>query len=479
MMNDLLAKTACEISQLLAAKEIKPTELVETCAERISEVEPHINAMPTLCVEKALDRAKEIENNPPDTDHVRGWLGGIPISIKDLMETAGVRTTFGSPIYADYIPAVSDILVQMLEKRGAIVMGKSNTPEFGAGASTFNEVFGKTRNPWDTTKSVAGSSGGACASVAAGEVWLATGSDLGGSLRTPASFNSVVGLRPSPGCIPRNRTFEPFGTMHVQGPIARSTQDIALFLDTMSGYHPHDPLSYPAPANPYMHSIKNPIAPKKIAYSSDLGITHVDPKIDSVCREAAGYFQHFGATVEENCSNFAGAIESFGVLRAASFATNFAQEYSKNKALLKPEVIWNIEQGMKLTADEIGQAQRTQAKIFGSLAKFFDEYDLLICPCAIVEPFDVDQRYVESFGEYVFSNYFEWIAITFALTLTGCPTLAIPAGFTGNGLPVGIQITAPPRGEPSLLSAGYLLEQETTIPQFLPIDPIVRHTTSP
>ena len=475
-MNELLQKSACEISHLLSTKEVRPTELVEISAERISEVDQHINAMPTLCVERALEHAKAIENNPPDSDHVRGWLGGIPISIKDLTETAGVRTTFGSPIYADYIPAVSDILVQQLEQRGGIVMGKSNTPEFGAGASTFNEVFGKTRNPWDTTKSVAGSSGGACAGVATGEVWLATGSDLGGSLRTPASFNSVVGLRPSPGCVPRNRTFEPFSAMHVQGPVAKNTQDIALFLDAMSGYHPHDPLSYPAPSSTYLHSISNPVAPKKVAYSTDLGITKVDPKVDEVCREVVAYYQHFGAVVEENCSSFAGAIESFSVLRAASFVTNFAEEYNRNRNHLKPEVVWNIEQGMRLTADEIGKAQRVQAKICKSLYKFFDEYDLLVCPCAIVEPFDVDMRFVESIGEHTFDSYFEWIAITFALTLTGCPTLALPAGFSSNGLPVGIQITAPPRCESSLLSAGFLLEQETTIPNLMPIDPRVRHT---
>lgn len=474
-MNELLKKTACEIHELLAAGDVKPTQLVEISAERIAEVEPHINATPTVCIEKALDRARQIESNPPNSDHVRGWLGGMPITIKDLMETAGVRTTFGSPIYADFIPSESDILVQQLERNGAIVMGKSNTPEFGAGASTFNEVFGKTRNPWDTTKSVAGSSGGACAGVATGEVWLATGSDLGGSLRTPASFNSVVGLRPSPGCVPRNRTYEPFGAMHVQGPIARNTQDIALFLDAMSSYHPHDPLSQPAPTNAYMHSINNPVTPKKVGYSTDLGITQVDPKIDEICREAVGYFENFGAQVEEKCSDFTGAIDCFSVLRAASFVTNFTVEYDKNKDLLKPEVIWNIEQGMKLTADEIGRAQRTQAKIFRSLAKFFDEYDLLVCPCAIVAPFDVDLRFVESIGNHVFDTYFEWIAITFVLTLTGCPTLAIPAGFTKDGLPVGIQITAPPRGEASLLSAGYLLEQETTIPRLLPIDPIVQH----
>ncbi len=474
-MNELLKKTACEITGLLAQGELRPTELVEVCADRIAEVEPNINAMPTLCVEQALERAKQIENNPPPSQHVRGWLGGMPVAIKDLMETKGVRTTFGSPIYADYIPSESDILVQLLEERGSIVIGKSNTPEFGAGASTFNEVFGKTRNPWDTTKSVAGSSGGACAAVATGEVWLATGSDLGGSLRTPASFNSVVGLRPSPGCVPRNRTHEPFGTLHVQGPVARNTQDVALFLDAMAGHHPHDPISRPAPTNPYMNAISNPVAPKRVGYSPDLGITHVDPLVDEICREATAHFQNFGTAVDEKCSDFSGAIESFNVLRGASFITNFTGEYEKNRDKLKPEVIWNIEQGKKLTADEIGQAQRTQARIFNSLARFFDEYDLLVCPCAIVPPFDVDMRYVESIGSHVFDTYFEWIAITFVITLTGCPTLALPAGFTADGLPVGIQLVAPPNAEHSLLSAGYLLEQETTIPKLLPIDPIVRH----
>ena len=199
--------------------------LLKPQRNRISQIEPEINAMPTLCVEKALDRAKALTKQAPsDRPHARGWLGGMPISVKDLVETAGVRTTFGSSIYADYVPSSSDIMVQQMEYRGAIVIGKSNTPEFGAGASTFNEVFGKTRNPWDTRKSVAGSSGGACASVATGEVWLATGSDLGGSLRTPASFNSVVGLRPSPGRVPSNRPHEPFGALYVQGPVARNTR---------------------------------------------------------------------------------------------------------------------------------------------------------------------------------------------------------------------------------------------------------------
>ena len=479
-MHELLNRTAYEIVELLASGELSPVDLVQISADRIAEVEPAINAMPTLCVERALDQAKKlVGQSPTDRPNARGWLGGLPISVKDLTETAGVRTTFGSPIYKDYVPQVSDIFVQKLEYRGAIMMGKSNTPEFGAGASTFNEVFGKTRNPWNTEKSVAGSSGGACASVATGEVWLATGSDLGGSLRTPASFNSVVGLRPSPGRVPRNDRFEPFSTLHVPGPIARNCRDTALFLDTMAGFHPSDPLSYPAPQHAYIDSIHNPSVPRRIGYSSDLGITRVDPEVDGICRQAIEKFANLGTVVEEQCSEFNGAIESFNVLRGASFATSLAGELEKNENLLKPEVVWNIEQGLRLTTAEIGQAQRTQSRIFRSLIRFFDSFDLLLCPCAIVAPFDVDIRFVESIGEYVFDTYFEWIAITFALTLTGCPVISVPAGFTKDGLPVGIQIVAPPRDEASLLSAGHLLEQLTGIPDRLPIDPNVTHSSTP
>ncbi len=478
-MNELIAKTAYEIVQLLKARQLSPVDVVNASAARIGEVEDSINAMPTLCIDRAIERAKELERQEPfGQSDDRGWLAGLPISIKDLTETAGVRTTFGSPIYRDFVPTKSDIVVQKLEYRGAILMGKSNTPEFGAGASTFNEVFGVTRNPWNTSKSVSGSSGGACASVAAGEVWLATGSDLGGSLRTPASFNSVVGLRPSAGRIPRNRTHEPFGCMHVQGPVARNCQDAALFLDAMAGFHPSDPLSYPAPNIPYMNSIDNPTRPRRIGYSSNLGITVIDPEVELICRNAVQLFEGIGVQIEEASPDFSGAIESFDVLRGASFVASFMPEYEKHEHLLKPEIVWNIEKGMQLTAEDIGRAQRTQAKIFNSMIRFFDEFDLLICPCAIVPPFDSELRFVESLGEHTFDTYYEWIAITFALTLTGCPVLAVPAGFTHDGLPVGLQIVGPPRDEGPLLSAGHILEQLTCIPEQLPIDPKITHQTN-
>ncbi len=475
-MNELITKTAYDLVHLLNERKISPVDLVNASAERINEVEASINALPTLCLENALERAKALERQASfGRDDDRGWLAGLPISIKDLTETAGVRTTFGSPIYKDYVPAKSDILVQKLQYRGAIMMGKSNTPEFGAGASTFNEVFGVTRNPWNTSKSVAGSSGGACASIAAGEVWLATGSDLGGSLRTPASFNSVVGLRPSPGRVPRSRTFEPFSCLHVQGPIARNCRDAALFLDAMAGFHPSDPLSYPAPEESYMSFIDQPTKPRRIGYSANLGITVIDPEVAQICANAVRRFEEIGVQIEETTPNFTGSIESFDVLRGASFVTNLQTEYEKHEQLLKPEIVWNLEKGKQLTTEDIGRAQKTQAKIFKSLINFFNDFDLLICPCAIVPPFDSELRFVEALGEYTFNSYYEWLAITFALTLTGCPVLAVPAGFTSAGLPVGLQIVGPPRDEGPILSAGHLLEQLTGISKRLPIDPNITH----
>ncbi len=478
-MNELITRTAYEIVTLLREREISPVDAVNASAERIADVDQHINAMPTLCVDQALEKAQALERQSPfGVADERAWLGGLPISVKDLTETKGVRTTFGSPIYRDYVPTQSDILVQQMEFRGAIVMGKSNTPEFGAGASTFNEVFGITRNPWNTSKSVAGSSGGACASVAAGEVWLATGSDLGGSLRTPASFNSVAGLRPGPGRVPRSRTLDPFTCMHVQGPIARDCRDTALFLDAMAGNHPSDPLSYPAPAKPYMDFIDNPAKPRRIGYTPDLGITVVDPEVEQICRSAVQKLEALDVHISDASPNFSGAVESFDVLRGASFATSLMGEYKKHVAQLKPEIVWNIEKGLQLSAADIGRAQRTQAKIFNSVHRFFDKFDLLVCPCAIVPPFDADLRFIESVGTHTFDTYYEWIAITFVLTLTSCPVLAVGAGFTADGLPVGLQIMGPPRSEGQVLSAGHLLEQLTEIPQCLPIDPKVTHVQS-
>jgi len=462
--------TAVDTVELLRRGEVSPTELVDAAARRIEATEPAINALPTLCLERARERARAIEQG--GTTRGGAWLGGLPIAVKDITPVAGVRTTYGSPIYADHVPKRSDVLVERLEANGAVVVGKSNTPEFAAGASTFNEVFGKTRNPWNTGKSVAGSSGGSAAALAAGEVWLATGSDLGGSLRTPASFNSVVGLRPSPGRVPHGPVAQPFATLSVAGPMARTVADAALMLDACCGEHREDPLSLAQPAQSFLAAAQRERAPRRVAFSPDLNLTPVDRDVVRLCEQAAQRFADLGVAVEQAAPDFSGARETFQTLRAAWFAGEHLQHLADHREQLKPDVIWNIEKGLALTAEDIGRAERERAALYRRVVDFFADYDLLLCPTAIVPPFDVDVRYVDEVEGQRFDNYVDWIAITFVITLTSCPALSLPAGFTRNGLPVGLQLVAPPRAEANLLGAAALLERTLDIRNRVPIDPI-------
>lgn len=464
--------TATEAVRRLKTGEVKPSELVEAALARIAATDRHLNALPTLCADRARAHAKRIEAERELGDRGPGWLGGLPVSIKDLTPVSGVRTTFGSPIYADNVPAHSDLLVEILEANGAIVIGKSNTPEFGAGASTFNEVFGRTHNPWNVTKSCAGSSGGAAVSVAAGQVWLAHGSDLGGSLRTPASFCGVVGLRPSPGRVPRGPIPLPFSSLLVNGPMARTVADVALMLDAFAADHPRDPLALPPPVTPFAETTRAAKPPKRVAYSPNLGLFPVEREVASICAKAARRFEAMGATVEEAAPDLSDAIDIFQVLRAAKFAAERTQLLRDHRDRLKPEVIWNIEKGLRLDGEAIGKAEVARAALYDRVCRFFERYDLLVCPTSIVPPFEVERRYVEEVEGVKFDNYVAWIGITFALTLTACPVLSVPAGFTASGLPVGIQIMAPPRCDAAALAAGALFEQASGLAAQLPIDPL-------
>ena len=469
---ELWRLSAVEAVDLLTRGAVSPLELVEAAAARIAATDKHLNALPTLCLERAREHARLLMAEGKSAKRPASWLGGLPVAIKDLNDVAGVRTTYGSPIYAEHVPTRSDIMVERLEDRGAIVIGKSNTPEFGAGASTFNEVFGKTHNPWNVTKQVSGSSGGAAASLAAGQVWLASGSDLGGSLRTPASFNAVIGLRPSPGRVANGPNLRPFANLSVEGPMARTAEDCALFLDAMAGTHPEDPLALPAPAQSFLDTVRERRKPKRIAFSPDLGLLPVDREVVAICRQAAERFAGMDIAVDDACPDFSGALEAFQVLRAAGFAADKAALLRQHRDKLKPEVIWNIEKGLALSAEEIGRAELARGALFYRVAKFFETYDLLLCPASIVPPFGVDIRYVEEVEGVRFDNYVDWLGITFAITLTSCAAASAPAGFTSGGLPVGVQIVGPPRGEAAVLTAAALLEEATGIAQRLPIDPL-------
>ncbi len=466
--HELVRATACDIVGRLNAGEVTPLDLLDALEKRIAEVDGKVNALPTLCFDRARAHAAELMKRPAGQ---RGLLAGLPVPIKDLTAVEGVRTTQGSPIYKDTVPARSDLVVEHLEHNGAVIYAKSNTPEFGAGANTFNEVFGPTRNPWDLSRSAAGSSGGAAAALATGTAWLAHGTDMGGSLRNPASFCGVAGMRPSIGRVAHTLAAQVDRNVTVHGPMARNVEDLALLLDAMSGEYPADPLSLPSPTISFLSGARSGKRPKRVAYSPDLGITPVDPEVAAITRGAAMRFAEAGAIVEEAHPDLREAHECFHVLRAFDFAVTKAALLRSKRDMLKPEVIWNIEEGLKLTVEQLERAEAQRVTMTARTLEFFGTYDLLLVPATIVAPFPVEHRYVAECAGQKFDNYVEWLGIAYAITLVCCPALSLPCGFTASGLPVGLQIVAAPRGEPQLLAGAKLLEDILGLRGTTPIDP--------
>ncbi len=465
---ELIKATACEIVDRLNSGDVTPLDLLDALEQRIAEVDGQVNALPTLCFDRARAHAAELMKRPLGD---RGLLAGMPIPIKDLTDVAGVRTTQGSPIFKDVISARSNFLVSNLEDNGGVIYAKSNTPEFGAGANTFNEVFGATLNPWDLSKSAAGSSGGAAAALASGTAWLAHGSDLGGSLRNPASFCGVVGLRPSVGRVAQTPAVAVARTLGVQGPMARNVDDLALMLDAMTGENPLDILSLPRTPGSFLAEARSGAKPKRVAYSPDLGITPVDPEVVEITRKAALKLAEAGVIVEEAHPDLSEAHECFHVLRAFDYALSKAKLLRDKRDLLKPEVIWNIEEGLKLRIEDIERAEAQRVTLAARAHDFFQTYDLLLAPATIVSPFPIGDRYVAECNGVKFDNYILWLAIVYAITLTGCPALSLPCGFTSTGLPVGLQVIGPHRGEGSLLAGARMLEDILGLRGSTPINP--------
>jgi amidase len=465
-MTDLIRLTAREAVQALKAREVSPQELIAAAFDRIEAVDGTVNAMVIRCRDRAEAAAARAD---PDC-----LLAGLPVAVKDLTEVAGVRCTFGSPIYADYVPDFTDLPAANLEAAGGLIIGKTNTPEFGAGANTFNPVFGPTRNPWDTSKSCAGSSGGSAVALATGQVWLATGSDLGGSLRTPAGFCGVVGLRPTPGRVPRLNAGDPFNSLSVEGPMARTAADAALMLDAMAGADPRDPLALAPPEEGFLAQCEAARPPRRIAYSPDLGgIVPVDPAVRRVFEQALSRLEDMGVDLVERCPDFSRAIETFKVLRGLGFVNAHRDHYRNHRDLLKPDVIWNIEYGLSLPAEAIAEALRARAAIRAEAVALTREegFDAFLCPTAIVPPYPVEQPWVDRVGETVFKDYIHWLAPVSAITLTGLPSVSVPAGLTEDGLPVGVQFVGAARGEGPLLGLARHFEAATGLSARVPIDP--------
>ena len=465
--------TATEAVGLLQRGDITPLDLIDAAERRIAEVEPAINALPTLCFERAREHARRLmRGQRREAEGEPGWLGGLPVAIKDLADVAGVRTTYGSPIFRDHVPKTSHPVVERIERKGGIVIAKSNTPEFGAGGSTFNEVFGRTRNPWNTALTPGGSTGGGAAALAAGEVWLAHGSDHAGSLRRPATYCSVVGLRPSAGRVTRGTSNNLFAPLSVQGPMARTVADVALFLDTMTGLCARDPLTFEAPRRSFAEAVANPIRPKRVAFTATFGgKVAVDRETREICAKAARRFEDLGAIVEDAAPDLGNIEEAFLALRSQHFVVERELMLQTHRELIKPDIVWNTERGLKQTPSQIAAAERERAALFRRTAEFFETWDLLVCPGASTPAFDVDLRMPAAIDGRKLEHYLGASLITAATTLMGLPSVALPCGFDRYGRPVGLQIVGRHRGEAELLQAAALFEEATGLSRQVPIYP--------
>lgn len=465
---DLCALSAHEAVSLLRRGEIAPDALIAAAMTRIDQVEPEVNALPTLCRARAEATAAALDG---PRDHP-GWLAGLPLAIKDLAEVSGVRSTFGTRGMTAHVPETSSPIVTRIEERGGIVLAKSNTPEFGAGANTFNDVFGFTRNPWDTTRNAGGSSGGAAAALATGEVWLAHGSDLAGSLRTPAAYCGVVGFRPSPGMVPGAPAHSRFHTEAVQGPMARSVLDCALFLDAMAGFDPAEPLSHPAPDAPYQEAVARADGRIRIAFSPDLdGLAPVSKEMEAHLRAALSRIEAAGATVEETCPPLPDLDRTYRTLRGMLWASGPGRADPKLQRNFKQTLRENIDYGRALTITDVLDAQQARSRLFDIVQSFMTGFDVLACPVVGLMPGPVEAEYPREIDGLPLTDYIAWLRFSYLSPVTGLPSVSVPVGLSPEGLPVGLQLIGQPRGEAALLAAARAVEMACGGP-LGPIDPV-------
>ena len=441
---DLVFAPARELVRRLAARELGAEELMRRFLARIDAVNPRVNAIVTLLPDAALQGARAADAALARGESP-GPLHGLPIAVKDVTLTRGIRTTFGSPIYRDFVPAEDALYVERLRAAGAIVIGKTNTPEFAAGSQTFNPVFGVTRNPYATDRTCGGSSGGAAVAVACGMLPLADGTDVGGSLRNPASWCNVVGVRTSPGRVPMWPRAVLFDPLDVAGPIARDAADAALLLSVMAGPDRRVPHSSETPGARFREPLGRGFAGTRVAWSPTLGGCPVEPAVLDVCSRAAARFAELGCAVEEAEPDLRGADETFRTLRAFAFARTHERHLRERRATMKDTVVWNTEQGLALSAMDVTRAEVRQAALFDRIVDFFGRFDYLVCPTTQVAPFPVGTDWVREINGVRLETYIDWMSACYLITVTGCPAVSVPAGFTPDGLPVGIQIVAPPK----------------------------------
>jgi amidase len=462
-MNDFAALDAVTIAKKIRTKEISPVEVIEAALQRIARHNPVINAVCTVAEESARRAARAAEDAVMSGGNL-GALHGVPVGIKDVTPTAGIRTTFGSKLYADHVPDHDAEIVRRLKAAGAIVIGKTNTPEFAAGANTFNDVFGATRNPWNTKLSAGGSTGGGAAGLAAGMFPLAEGTDFGGSLRVPAAFCGVVGLRPTPGLTPLIPTALPWDTLRVSGPMARTAADVALMLGAIAGPSDASPISLPVSLPHPLKDVRDTSARGlRIGYVSDVSGVGIERDIDEICRKAAGAFEDAGAVVEETTLDLSAGRIAFPILRGVAVVVTHRDRLDKIDSMGK-NLAGNIRAGQSLSVEQVVAAETARAQLWRKAIEFFSRFDVLLTPCVPVAPFPVEQSYPESIGGRPMQSYIDWIAPTFVITLLGVPAASVPAGCDGAGLPVGLQIICPRLQDAKVLGLARIMEKRVAMP---------------
>ena len=457
MTNDICAKSAVELARLIRANELSARDVVGAHLTQIERENPGVNAIVTLVADQAMERARAA-----DDDLARGRdmgpLHGLPIAHKDLQPTKGIRTTFGSPIYKDFVPSEDSLIVERLRNAGAIVVGKTNTPEFGAGSQTFNPVFGATLNPYDRTKTCGGSSGGAAVALATGMLPIADGSDMGGSLRNPASFCNVVGLRTSPGRVPIWPSATAWSTLSVDGPMARSVADVALLLSAMAGPDVRSPIALNDPGGLFAAPLERDLKGARIAWWKNLGGVPVDRRVRDAVNAQRSVFESLGCIVDEAEPDFTDFDAVFKIIRALAFVTGVAPRVAGRRDLVKETILREIDRGERLTAVEIAWAETKRTGLYHRMRTFMDRYEFFVLPSTQVPAFDVNQPYVTEIDGVAMETYIDWMKSCYYISVVGNPAISVPCGFTPEGLPVGLQIVGRHRDDWGLLQMAHAFE---------------------
>ena len=456
--DDLCDLPATELAARIRRKDVSAREVMEAHLARIARVNPKINAVVTLVAERAMSGARAADELQARGEAL-GPLHGLPVAHKDLVSTAGIRTTFGSPMFRDNVPTIDALIVKRIRAAGAITVGKTNTPEFGAGSNTFNPVFGATVNPYNTKKTVGGSSGGAAAALRCGMVPIADGSDTGGSLRNPAAFTNIVGFRPSPGRVPDDDgSWSPLST---GGPMGRTVADVALFLSAIAGPHAPDPIMLENDPAMFRRALQRDFRGVRVAWFWSMGGIPFEPEILRVVNGCRQPFLDLGCVVEEAEPDFTGVDEAFPTLRHLAYHARYSAPAKANPSMFKDTIKWEIAEAERQTAADVARASARQAQVYSEVARFFDRFEYFVCPVTQVEPFDVTTEYPTSVAGVRMPTYIDWMRSCWYVTFMACPAISVPAGFTAGELPVGLQIVGRHRGDWSVLQVAHAFEQAT------------------